>query len=169
MVTTRYGARFSPAWKSEVDVKQMIVVILVLLSGAAYGQQLYKCVDSSGKVEYASTCPPGTKQGATGIRNAPGTAPSAAALEKSLAERDAEFRKRQIEQQQGTAKLEKQEAEKAQNQAACDNARRYLQSLQAGVRVRKFDPQAKELVFLQDADYPKEIAKARSTVDANCK
>ena len=146
-------------------MKQMIGVILVLLSGAAYGQQLYRCVDSSGKVEYASTCPPGTKQGATGIRNAPG----AAAPQKSLAERDAEFRKRQIEQQQGAAKLEKQETEKAQNQAACDSARRYLQSLQAGVRIRKFDPHAKELVFLQDADYPKEIAKARSTVDANCK
>ncbi len=150
-------------------MKQMIGVILVLLSGAAYGQQLYKCVDSSGKVEYASTCPPGTKQGATGIKNAPGAAPSAAAPQKSLAEREAEFRKRQIEQQQGAAKLEKQETEKAQNQAACDSARRYLQSLQAGVRIRKFDPQTKELVFLQDADYPREIAKARSTVDANCK
>lgn len=146
----------------------MIGVILVLLSGAAYGQ-LYKCVDNSGKVEYANICPPGTRQEATGIRNSPGSSPSTAAPQKSPAERDAEFRKRQIERQEAAAKQKNQEVEKEQTQAACDSARRYLQSLQAGIRIRRYDPQTKELVYLQDADYPKEIARAQSAADANCK
>jgi len=168
MVSTRFWARLAPALESEVDVKKMISVILVLLSGAAYGQ-LYKCVDKSGKVEYASICPPGTKQEATGIRTSPSSSPSTAAPQKSLAERDAEFRKRQIEQREADAKQEKQAANKAQNQAACDNARGYVKSLQAGLRIRKFNPQTKEFEYLQDTDYSTEIAKAQSAVDANCK
>ncbi len=169
MVTTRYGARPGPAWKSEVDVKQMIVVILVLLSGAAYGQQLYKCVNSSGKVEYASNCPPGTKQEATGIRNAPGAVPSAAAPQKSLAERDAEFRKRQIEQREALAKQEKKSEEDEQRQRACASARSYLKSLQSGSRIARTDPKTGERIFLEDKDYSKEIANAQRAADANCK
>lgn len=173
MVQTRYGGHpirgaSAPALESEVDVKKMIGVILMLLSGAAYGQ-LYKCVDKSGKVEYANICPPGTKQEATGIRNSPSLSPSTAAPQKSPAERDAEFRKRQIERQEAAAKQEKQEVEKAQNQAACDSARGYLKSLQAGLRIRKFNPQTKEFEYLQDSDYSNEIAKAQSAADANCK
>lgn len=167
MVTTRYGARLGPAWESEVDVKQMIGVILVLLSGTAYGQVL-KCVDGSGKlVEFASVCPPGTKAQATGIRNTPDAA--SATPQKSIAERDAEFRKRQIEQREALAKQEKKSEETEQRQRYCENARSNLKSLQSGYRIARTDPKTGERIFLEDEDYAKEIANAQRAVEANCK
>lgn len=148
-------------------MKRTIGVILVLLSGTAYGQ-LYKCVDSSGKVEYASVCPQGTRQENTGIRSAPGAA-TPAAPQKSIAERDADFRKRQMEKQDSTAKQEKKSAEDEQRQRYCDSSRSYLASLKSGARISRTDPNTGERVFLEDKDYAREIADAQRAVDANCK
>ncbi len=169
MVAPKYGMRPRPCTKRrEINVKRIIGVILVLLSGAAYGQ-LFKCVDKSGKVEYASVCPPGTKQEATGIRNTPGAPASSAAPQKSFAEQDAEFRKRQIEQQQAASKTEKKSEEEAERQRACESTRSYLASLKSGARIAHTDPKTGERVFLEDKDREKEIADAQRAVDTNCK
>jgi hypothetical protein len=149
-------------------VKQIIGVILVLLSGTAYGQ-LLKCVDRSGRIEYANVCPPGARQEQTGIKNTPTSSGSSSTPQKSLAERDAEFRKRQTEQQEAQAKQDKKTAENQQMQRACEDSRSYLKSLQAGNRVARTDPKTGERVFLEDKDYAGEIANAQRTVDANCK
>jgi hypothetical protein len=149
-------------------VKQIIGVILVLLSGTAYGQ-LLKCVDRSGRIEYANVCPPGARQEQTGIKNTPASSGSSSTPQKSLAERDAEFRKRQTEQQEAQAKQDKKTAENQQMQRACEDSRSYLKSLQAGNRVARTDPKTGERVFLEDKDYAGEIANAQRTVDANCK
>jgi hypothetical protein len=154
--------------QSEVKVKQVIAVILVLLSGTAYGQ-LLKCVDKSGRVEYASVCPAGARQEQTGIKNAPASTGSSSAPQKSLAERDAEFRKRQTEQQESQAKQDKKTAENQQTQRACDDARSYLKSLQAGNRIARTDPTTGERVFLEDKEYAGETANAQRMVDTNCK
>jgi hypothetical protein len=149
-------------------VKQIIGVILVLLSGTAYGQ-LLKCVDRSGRIEYANVCPPGARQEQTGIKNTPTSSGSSSTPQKSLVERDAEFRKRQTEQQEAQAKQDKKTAENQQMQRACEDSRSYLKSLQAGNRVARTDPKTGERVFLEDKDYAGEIANAQRTVDANCK
>lgn len=144
-----------------------IGVILMLLSGTVYGQ-LYKCVSPSGKlVEYASVCPPGTQQENTGIRNAPGS--SSTVPQKSTAERDADFRKRQMEKQDAAAKQDKKSAEDEQRQLNCDNARSFLASLKSGARISRTDPKTGERVFLEDADYAKESANAQRAVDTSCK
>lgn len=148
-------------------MKKTIGVILMLLSGTVFGQ-LYKCVSPSGTVEYASVCPPGTKQEKTGIRNAP--APSSSAEpQKSIAERDADFRKRQLEKQDAAAKQDKKTAEDEQRQRSCDSARSYLASLKSGARISRTDPKTGERVFLEDQDYSREAADAQRAVDANCK
>lgn len=149
-------------------MKRIIGVILVLLSGTAYGQ-LYKCVDKSGKIEYASVCPPGTKQEATGIRNTLGVPTSTTASPKSFAEQDAEFRKRRMEQQEAVSKQDKKAAENAQRQRACESTRSYLASLKSGARIAHTDPKTGERVFLEDKDREKEIADAQREVDSNCK
>ena len=149
-------------------MKQLICVILVLLSGTAYGQ-LFKCIDKSGRVEYASSCPPGTKQQQTGIRTTPGGGASSEAPQKSLAERDAEFRKHQIEQQEAQAKAQKKAAQDQQQERACEQARSYLKSLEARNRVAKIDPQTGERVYLEEDDYVRETATAQQSVQANCK
>jgi hypothetical protein len=152
-------------------VKIIIALVATLLATAAHGQ-LLKCVGKDGRVEYAAQCPAGTREQSTGIRNtpAPAAAPAGtAAKQPSLADQDAEFRKRQKEQQEASAKETKKAEETAQRQRACEDAQSYLRTLQAGNRIARTDPKTGERVFLEDAQYASEIAAAQKVADANCK
>lgn len=137
------------------------------MPGAAGAQGVNKCLDASGKVvAYGSECPAGTRSEQTNIKNAPAAAVTAP---KSVAERDADFRKRQMEQQEATAKASEKSAEAAQRKTACENARGYLKQLQERQRITRTDPKTGERTFLADAEYPKEIASAEKSVAQNCK
>jgi hypothetical protein len=149
-------------------VKLIIALLMMLAPFAAHSQQLLKCVGKDGKVEYASQCPPETTEMQTGIRNVPSASP-APAQQKSLAEREAEFRKRQSSGAEARQKDEKKAAEAQERQAACEQARTYLKSLQIGNRISTIDPKTGERVFLEDPDRPAEIAKTQRSIDANCK
>lgn len=141
-----------------------LLLSLVALAAAA---QVNKCLDKAGKVvAYASECPPGTRSEQTAIRNAP---PASSSQQKSLAERDADFRKRQLEQKEAAEKSEKTAAEQRERTQACESSQSYLKNLQAGHRIRTTDPKTGESSFLADADYAKEIAAAQKAVTANCK
>lgn len=149
-------------------VRTLVPVIVALLPAAA-GAQVVKCVGPDGRVEYASVCPPGTSSRKLDIRSAPAapsTAPSS--QEKSLAEREAEFRKRRLEQEQEQQKTEKKLAEAEQRRRACESARAYLKALEERQRITRTDPRTGERVYLEDADYPREIAAAQRAVSDNC-
>ena len=80
------------------QVETAIAVVLMIAAVPASAQML-KCVGKDGKVEYATQCPPGSQEQQTGIRNQPGAIKSAPpAQQKSMAEREADFRKRQTVQ-----------------------------------------------------------------------
>jgi len=151
-------------------VKSAIALLMMLAPFAAHGQ-LLKCVGKDGKVEYASQCPADSKEIPTGIRNVPSAPPSASspATQKSIAEREADFKKRQIEGAEARQKEEKKAAEDQERRAACDQARTYLKSLQIGNRIARVDPKTGERVFLEDPDRPAEVARAQRAVDGNCK
>jgi len=152
-------------------VKQLIACIVLIAPLAAHAQ-LMKCVGSDGRVEYAADCPPGTKGQATGIqstREGPSSSGAPAAKQKSLAEREVDFRKRQTEGAEAQQKAETKAAEVAQRREACDRAQTYLRSLQEGQRVARVDPKTGERVFLEDADRAAEVTRARNMADANCK
>ena len=147
-------------------MKTTLAVLLVMLPGAA-AAQVNKCYDAAGKiVGYAAECPAGTRSEQTTIKNAPA---SAAPAGKSLSERDAEFRKRQMEKQEASTKAEQKTAETAQMKRACEDSRAYLKGLQERQRVTRTDPRTGERVFLADPDYPKEIAAAQRSISENCK
>ena len=159
-------------------MKTIIALAATLFATAAHGQ-LLKCVGKDGRVEYATQCPAGTREQSTGIKNTPAPAPAPGpaaapsgapgAKPQSLAERDADFRKRQAEQQEAETKEAKKTAEAAQRQRACEDSQSYLKNLQSGNRVARIDPKTGERVFLEDAQYAAEIAAAQKVVDANCK
>lgn len=150
-------------------MKTAITLALMLAVGPAYAQML-KCVGKDGKIEYADQCPNGTKELQTGIKSAPSApAPGAAPQQKSIAEREADFRKRQSEGAEAQAKLQKETAEKAQRERACEDARNYLTGLESGARIARTDPKTGERVFLEDAARAQELATARESVKANCK
>jgi Domain of unknown function (DUF4124) len=150
---------------------KMIAAVLMIMVSAAASAQINKCLDKSGKVVgYGNECPDGSLSEQSGVKGAPSTsAPAAASQQKSLAERDADFRKRQIEKQEAAAKAEKKTAETEQRQRACDDAQAYLKSLQAGQRISRTDAKTGERTFLADGEYPKEIANAERVASTNCK
>lgn len=148
-------------------MRKLLVILAVALLPAAAQAQILKCIGAGGRVEFAAACPPGTKAESTGIRNNPGAAP--AGSQKSLAERDADFRKRRMEQQETAKKSEEKSRESADRKQNCESAQTYLRSLQSGQRILNNDPKTGERVFLEDADRPAEIARAQRAVDANCK
>ncbi len=143
-----------------------VVLALIALPAAAHAQ-IMKCIGAGGRVEFATACPPGTRAEATGIRNNPGAA--SATPQKSLTERDAEFRKRQLEQQDTAKKTEEKTRDAADRKQNCEAAQTYLRGLQAGSRITKPDPKTGELVFLDDAERTAEAARAQRAVDTNCK
>lgn len=150
-------------------MKVIIALFLMLAPFTAFGQML-KCVGKDGKVEYAAQCPAGTKEMQTGIKNVPGKSVSQdAPQQKTLAEREADFRKRQLEGTEARQKEEAKTTEKAEQREACERARTYLKSLQEGQRIAQVDPKTGERVFLDDANRPAEIAKAQKVADTNCK
>ena len=148
-------------------MKIILGLLMMLASVAAHGQ-LLKCVGKDGRVEYASLCPPGTKEMQTGIKNVPSAAP-APAQQKSLAEREADFRKRQLEQGEARKKNEEKTAETAQKRQACESAQDYLKALQEGQRITRTDRKTGERIYLEDAADSSEGAKAERVVNQNCK
>jgi hypothetical protein len=157
-------ASFAP---EETAKMKTAIAIGLLIAAVPASAQMLKCVGKDGKVEYASQCPPGTTEQQTGIRNEPGkiTTPQ----QKSLADREADFKKRQMEGAEDRKKSEQKAAETAANREACDNARANLKGLQEGQRVVRMDPKTGERIFVQDAERPAEVARAQKAVDTNCK
>jgi hypothetical protein len=150
-------------------VKAAIALVLMLAVVPAHGQ-LLKCISKDGKVEYASQCPAGTKEQVTGIKNTPGSpSPGTVSKPKSMAEKEADFRKRQADQAEAQGKQQKEAAETAQRQRACEEARNYLAGLEGGARITRVDPKTGERVFLEDDARAQEIGRARQSVQANCK
>ena len=150
-------------------MRMFIATLILLIPFAAHGQ-LLKCVSKDGRIEYSTQCPPDTKELQTGIRTTkeePSSTPSSP-QQKSMAEREAEFRKRQIEREESQQKDAKKSAEEQEKRAACEQARTYLKSLQEYQRIARVDPKTGERIFLEDADRPAELARAQRAVDSNC-
>lgn len=149
-------------------MKKLLILLVLSTLPVATQAQIMKCVGAGGRVEFASSCPPGTKAENTGIRSSP--SPSApASPQKTLSERDADFRKRQIEQQESAKKAAEKAQESADRSQNCENAQNYLRSLQSGARIGKTDPKTGERVFLEDAERAGEIQRAQRAVETNCK
>jgi hypothetical protein len=142
------------------------IAMLILLLPVYAAAQVNRCVDASGKVVgYASECPSGTRAEQTNIKSAPGTS---ASPQKSLAERDADFRKRQIEKKEAETKAGKKMAEAADRKQACEDSRSYLKALQDRQPIVRTDPKTGERVYLSDNEYSGELARAQRSVQQSC-
>lgn len=160
-------------------MKFMIAISLLALTASAQAQIL-KCVGKDGKIEFATACPPGTTQQSTGVSSKPAPVPAKAEKgaekaadkasgPKTLAEQDAEFRKRQKEKAEEDAKLEKTTADDARRKQACEVSQSQLKQLQSRQRWARTDPKTGERVFLEEDGYIKEIAIVERQISENCK
>lgn len=168
-----------PAFRSALACSALT---LLICAGSAHAQ--YVWLDAQGRKQYSDMPPPASvpanrilKQPggalaadapvdakAEASRPAPKEAPPAA---PTLAEREADFRKRRAEQ----AEKEKKAAEEAQRQAdnkkRCEQIRDYQRSLEAGELISKRDKNG-ERVLMSDAERASELQDAKRALE-DCK
>ena len=129
-----------------------------------------ECVDAKGNKSIAQFCPPGTVKENQLMKGGTSTSGSASGTgSKSLAERDAEFKKRSLERREAESKAEKEKSENKDAERNCDSARAQVKQLQDGMRISRIDPNTGERSFLEDKDRPAEIERAQKAADAWCK
>lgn len=151
-------------------MNRFLFALLFLALPAAVSAEMYRWVDSQGRVHYSDEPPPaGAKSSKTVTPPPPSYAPSSeAAKPKSWQEKDMEFRQRQSAQAEAQAKKEKEEADAKQKKQNCELARKNLQALESGQRVSVPNENGEQQP-IDDATRQKAIAEARKAVDSWCK
>jgi hypothetical protein len=147
-------------------MKRFALGVATLLAATAVNAQIYQWKDENGKTVISDKPPVGNvRQQQKVASDAPATN---AAAQKSAADKELEFRKRQKDAQESTEKSNKEQAASAEKKENCENARRYLQALESGERIAMRDEKG-ERYFLDDAQREQDIAKTRQAVQTNCK
>lgn len=152
-------------------MNRFLFVLLSLALSSAVAAEMYRWVDSQGRVHYSDEPPPaGAKSSKTVTPPPPSSyAPSGEGVKaKTWQEKDMEFRQRQSAQAEAQAKKEKEEADAKQKKQNCENARKSLQALESGQRVSVPNEKG-EQQLMDDAARQKAIAEARKAVDTWCK
>jgi len=133
----------------------------------AANAQIYQWKDESGRTVISDKPPVGRVHQQRKVATESSTTNSSGAKQKSLAERDLEFRKRQQEARENSEKAEKEQAATAEKARNCENARRQLRALESGERISMRDEKG-ERYILDDAQRDLEIGRVRQSIQANC-
>lgn len=153
--------------------------VLAAISSHAPASAQYVWLDEKGTRQYSDMPPPpsvpenrilkqaGKPVPAASAAPAPSEEKPAAPAQMSIAEKNAEFKKRQAEQaekEKKTAEEARLAAEKTKN---CERAREYQRTLESGERVTRTDKNG-ERSFLTDEQRTQEIRDAKRVVEG-CK
>lgn len=149
-------------------------LFLFLLAATAGAAEIYTWKDREGRVNYADNPPTGSTKARTlsGRDTEPTPVPAAQpaageSAQKSVADQDLEFRKRQAEAAEQKAKADKEAAAAEEKQKNCERARNQLKALESGQRVAQFNAKG-EREFLDDAQRAAAIANAKKVADSWC-
>ena len=166
-------------------MKRLSVALgLALCVALQASAQMYKWVDSDGKVQYSDKPPPSNikteklrdparatsvpaASAAKGVAQKDATKDATKAAPKTAAEQEQAFRKRQLEAakaQEEEAKKQAQARDKAEN---CRRANAAVANLQIGGRQMRIDDKG-ERVYLDDQQIAQEIARAQQAAAAMC-
>jgi hypothetical protein len=164
-------------------MRKSLLLVALLLAAAGASAQQYKWVDRNGRVQYGDTPPPGVSAQplrgsarpaapapAEAAEGEPAPAAGDAAAKKgppTIAERDAEFRKRREEAEKEQQKQAKAEQEAKTRKDNCERAQAAARFLESGQRVTRTDAKG-ERYFLDDAAIASEAARARQMVKEWC-
>jgi Domain of unknown function (DUF4124) len=161
-------------------MKRLSVALgLALCVALPASAQMYKWVDSDGRVQYSDKPPPGNIK--TEKLSAPARASAPAASEgkgaaqtdaakagpKTAAEQDQAFRKRQLDAAKAQEEAGQKRAEARDRAENCKRAKAALANLQIGGRQMRIDEKG-ERVFLDDQQIVQETARAREEAAAAC-
>jgi hypothetical protein len=152
----------------------LVALALSAIAASALAQQ-YKWKDSRGHTQYGDIPPPGVKAIPLKATFAPApAAPAAGKDDKAAAkgpltpaEKEAEFRKRQLEARKAQEKEQQLAKDAAAKKENCARAREAQRTLESGQRIVRIDAQG-ERHFLGDAERAQQVAKAREAVASSC-
>ncbi len=145
--------------------------------------QTYQWKDANGRTFISDTPPPGTKaQRSAAAPSAPVAATASGAAgksaeaaptasppaQKSVAELNLEFKKRQQEAREKADKEAKEQAARAENQESCERARRSLTALQNGQPMAQLNEKG-ESQLLDNNQREQEMERARRFVSEACR
>ena len=159
----------------------LVAIAFALCLALPASAQLYKWVDSNGKVQYSDQAPPSNIK--TEKLNAPAPAVRAPAAgeakggvqkgaaktgPKTPTEQEQAFRKRQTDAAKAQEEDEKKQAQTRENAENCRRAKAAVATLQIGGRQVRIDEKG-ERAYLSDEQIAQETAKAQQEAAAACK
>lgn len=149
-------------------MKQSLITVLLFISLNAFAG-VNKWVDTDGKVHYSDTPPENIKT--TKIKNtaAPDTLlpASSIAAPKTLAEREAEWKKAQKAKEESALKASQEQAATAIKQKNCEGARGNLSALEHSGALVTYNEKG-ERSFLDDAARKQRIEEAQQAISSYC-
>ena len=152
--------------------KTLVLLIGLALAGVAQAQ--IKCwTTSDGKRACGDAPPAGAKVTTVKTAPAPAAAPAAAAGKDApkgpmtAAEREQDYRKRQVEAKKTEEKAEVAKKDADAKRENCSNSRDGLASLESGQRIQRLDSKG-ERYFIDDTQREQEIIRARALVQQSC-
>ena len=146
-------------------MKPFALALAALVTATTLYAQVYEWKDENGKTIYSDQAPVGKVRQLRKLDT--GSTSASNPAQKSAADREMEFRKRQKEAQESAEKAGKEQTASAARVENCANARRQLQALESGERIALRDDKG-ERYFIEDAQRDQEIAKMRQAVQSYC-
>ncbi len=146
-------------------MKRILFGVAVFLAISAADAQIYQWKDDNGKTVISDKPPSGPVKEQRKIETE--STGGIATGQKTIADRDLDFRKRQKEAQDNAEKAKKQQTAAADKAENCANARRQLTTLESGERISMRDDKG-ERYYLDDAQRQQEIVRTRQIVAQSC-
>ncbi|MGH8728726.1 MAG: DUF4124 domain-containing protein [Burkholderiales bacterium] len=125
--------------------------------------EVYKWKDANGRYHYSDLKPIDDEEQKMQVPQGP-TSP----VSKSISEKEIEFKKRQLEAEENSAKEAKQLGEAKERQKNCEQARGNLKNLESGTRLVKYDAKGDQM-YIEDNERPALIEQAKKAISDWCK
>lgn len=158
-------------------MNKYLLIFLMLYCAPALGE-VNKWVDSSGQVHYSDQPPPANtknlaptntkKRRSSSDAEDSASKSDAAPAPKTIAEREADWKKAQKEKQEAADKAAQKQADAAARKEYCTQAQNSLNTLKSGARLTEVDSSG-ERSYIDDEQRQKRIAKLQQQIGKNCK
>lgn len=149
-------------------MKHYLTIITLLLICFDAHAGLSKWVDADGKVHYSDSPPPNVET--QSVRNISGKEQADTSVKyspKSIAEREAEYKKAKQEKEKAMQEKAQQDARAETKKRNCAAARENLRTLEASSRVVTYDAKG-ERTYLDDAARAQKLEEARKVISESC-
>lgn len=149
-------------------MKQFLIITLLFTSFNA-SAALNKWVDAEGKVHYSDTVPTDVTVEKIRHSSAPDTSSTSSepGAPKSLAEREAEWKKSKKSKEEAAQKAAKEQENASIKKKNCESARTYLAQYENSPATVIYNEKG-ERSYLDDATRQQKIEEARKSVGSHC-